>query len=340
MLVRINNPPQRFSKTTVEWIGDSPLQKTEVYEEQAKSIISQNDSPDISFTYSVNPYRGCHHGCAYCYARPTHQYSDFGAGSDFETKIIAKVNAAEKLKEAFMKKSWKGERIIFSGVTDCYQPLEATYELTRKCLQVCSDFSNPVGIITKGALIRRDIDLLKELNKKTYLKVYISLAFSDDKMSRQIEPYAPSPSVRFRTMEELAKNGISVGIGLAPVIPALNDRQIPEILKTAKECGADTAFMTLLRLPMEVKQIFLENIKTNFPDRCNKITNQIKAMRGDRFNQSVFGERMRGTGNQWEAIDFLFKSSCEKFGLNRKSRELEEPEVSTFSRPQRQLALF
>jgi DNA repair photolyase len=341
MFKKVNNPPNRFSASVIEWLDEPPDLKLEIYEEKAKSIISSNNSPDISFTHSLNPYRGCHHGCAYCYARPTHQYLDFGAGTDFERKIIVKINAPEKLREEFMKKSWKGGSLVFSGVTDCYQPLEASYQLTRRCLEVCEEFCNPVAVITKGALIRRDIDLLKSLNEKTYLKVFMSIAFSDDDIARKIEPYAPRPSIRFKAMEELAKAGIKLGVGIAPVIPGLNDRQIPTILKWASDCGAETAFMTLLRLPLEVKDVFLKNIRENFPDRYDKITNQIKSMRSNKLNQYNFGERMRGSGNQWEVIDFIFKQSCEKYGFNKKQKtDLEEEKLLSFKRPERQLALF
>lgn len=338
MLKPVSNPPNPYHKTIVEWLDCPPNAQLQVYEEEVKSILSTNDSPDIGFEYSINPYRGCFHGCAYCYARPTHQYIDFGAGSDFERKIVAKVNAAEKLREAFMKKSWQGEEIVFSGVTDCYQPLEARYELTRRCLEVCAEFRNPVAIITKGALIRRDIDVLKRLNEHASLKVMMSIAFSDDKMSKEIEPNAPRPSVRFRAMEELAAAGISVGVGCAPVICGLNDSQIPAILEEAKNCGATTAFMTLLRLPAEVKDVFLERLQQTYPDRFNKVVNQLKEMKGGKLNRTEFGKRMRGEGPQWEAIRFLFKNSCEKLGLNKKGEGQER--VSTFRRPERQLKLF
>lgn len=251
------------------------------------------------------------------------------------------MNAPELLRSEFMQKRWRGDSLVFSGVTDCYQPIEAHYELTRRCLIVCEEFSNPVAIITKSALIRRDIDLLQAIHKKADLKVFISLAFSDDKMARQVEPYAPSPSVRFRAMEALVKGGISVGIGVAPVIPGLNDRQIPEIIRRSADLGATTAFMTLLRLPMEVKDIFVANIRENFPDRFNKVMNQIRAMRENKLNQSNFGQRMRGTGSQWQAIEFLFRSACERHGMNRKERRSEEEAFeSTFKRPERQLRLF
>jgi DNA repair photolyase len=198
-----NNPPNPFHHSQVEWI-DAPEETLQVYEEQARSILSENDSPDISFRYSLNPYRGCFHACAYCYARPSHHYLDFGAGTDFERKIVAKVNAPALLRETFMRPRWQGEPIVFSGNTDCYQPLELSYALTRGCLEVCREFKNPVFIITKGAIIRRDIDLLKELHRCASVHVTMSIAFSDDELSRLIEPGAPRPSVRFRALEELA----------------------------------------------------------------------------------------------------------------------------------------
>lgn len=312
-----------------------------MYEEQAKTIISKNASPDIGFTYSVNGYRGCFHGCAYCYARPTHQYLDWGAGSDFERRIVVKVNAPELLKKEFDKKSWQGEEIVFSGVTDCYQPLEATYEITRQCLQVCLEYKNPISIITKGALIRRDIDLLRELSQKTNVTVYMSIAFSDDTHSRLIEPYAPRPSIRFRAMKELADAGIPVGVGIAPVIPGLSDREIPEIIRRATEAGAHSAFLTLLRLPAEVKDIFQERLIEALPNRSFKILNQIRAMRRGKLNESNWGDRMHGVGREWEAIEFLFHNSCQKYKLRYQSDPISHQyAVSTFKRPTPQLSLF
>lgn len=236
-----------------------------------------------------------------------------------------------------MKKSWKGETIVFSGVTDCYQPLESCYELTRKCLQVCAEFKNPVAIITKGALIRRDIDVLRELNQCASAIVYHSIAFSDDKMAKEIEPFAPRPSTRFRAMEELAKAGIPVAIGVAPVICALNDNQIPEILKMAKDCGAEKAFLTLLRLPLEVKEVFLNKISESYPTRYNKIVNQLKDMKGGALNRAEFGKRMKGEGPRWDAIKFLFNKTCQELGLNEKSKSINTS--NTFSRSTKQLNL-
>jgi len=216
----ISNPPNPWHSAYREWIDAPPPEaQLEIYEEQAKTVLSENDSPDVGFRFSLNPYRGCFHACAYCYARPTHQYWDFGAGTDFERKIIVKTNAPEKLREAFMKKSWQGELVVFSGNTDCYQPLEVPYTLTRRCLEVCREFRNPVGLITKSALIRRDIDVLAALARDARAVVHMSIAFADDAMARKIEPNAPSPSTRFAAIRALTDAGIPVGVGIAPIIP-------------------------------------------------------------------------------------------------------------------------
>ena len=337
---RVNNPPQRYSSEIVEWLDLPPKIELQVYEEESRTILSSNDSPDISFKYSVNPYRGCFHGCAYCYARPTHQYLDFGAGTDFERKIVAKIKAPELLRDAFLKPSWIGEPIVFSGVTDCYQPLEASYQLTRRCLEVCAEFQNPVSIITKGALIRRDIDVLTKLHTTAHVNIYMSIAFADDKMSKLIEPYAPRPSVRFRAMQALHAAGIPVAVGVAPMIPGLNDSQIPEILERAAECGAHSAFMTLLRLPAEVREVFTTRLHEAFPTRAEKVLSQLRDMKGGELNRSEFGSRMHGEGPRWEAIEWLFDTSCAKLGLNQRGRLKNPNNISTFRRPEKQLNLF
>lgn len=341
MLHPVSNPPNRFHEAWLEWL-DAPVQaQLEVFEEEAKSIISTNDSPDLGFEHSINPYRGCFHGCAYCYARPSHQYLDFGAGTDFERKIIVKINAASKLREAFLKPSWKGDLLVFSGNTDCYQPLEASYQLTRKCLEVCGEFCNPVSIITKGAIIVRDLDILKHLHQKAKLHVTMSIAFCDDEMSRRIEPFAPRPSTRFRAMKELSSAGISVGLALAPVIPGLNDSQIPEILNCAKESGAATAFMTLLRLPGEVKDVFLQRMSEAYPERLSKVLTGVSGMKEGKLNRSEFGKRMKGDGPHWEALDWVFRETCRKLGLNRfrqSSAGGSDASQTTFQRPSAQLS--
>lgn len=337
----VSNPPNPWSQATVEWLDLPPPFSLQVYEEEARSIVSKNDSPDVGFTYSVNPYRGCFHGCAYCYARPTHQYLDFGAGTDFERKIVAKTNAPELLKAAFERSSWNGDEIVFSGVTDCYQPLELHYGLTRRLLEICLEYKNPVTIITKSAIIRRDLDLLRKLNEVAGVQVVNSIAFSDDEIARKVEPYAPRPSIRFRAMKELSDAGIRTIVGVAPVIPGLNDTQIPAVLETAQRCGARSAFMTLLRLPAEVREVFIERITREFPTRAKKILNQVSAMKGGVLNRTEFGTRMRGDGQQWEAIHWLFQNSCERLGLNLREEQVPlRPITNTFERPRAQLKMF
>ena len=334
MLKLMSNPPHAWNDVQTEWIDAPPDAQQEIYEEHAKSVLSENDSPDIGFRFSLNPYRGCHHACAYCYARPSHQYWDFGAGTDFERKIIVKVNAPEKLREAFQKKSWLGEVVVFSGNTDCYQPLEASYRLTRGCLEVCRDFRNPVGIITKSAIIRRDIDVLVALSKVTKLAVQFSVAFADAKMARLIEPGAPSPQTRLDAMKALSDAGIDVGVGIAPIIPGLNDSQIAEILERAHAAGARRAFRVMLRLPSEVKPVFFERLHAAFPDRARKVENAVREMRGGKLYQSEFGVRGKGSGERWEAIDWLFQLTCKKLGLNAtRERDVHSVEGTTFQRP-------
>jgi DNA repair photolyase len=339
----VNNPPNPWNDIHKEWLDAPPPADMEVYEEHAKTVVSENESPDVGFRFSVNPYRGCFHACAYCYARPTHQYWDFGAGTDFERKIIVKVNAPEKLREHFMKKSWNGELIVFSGNTDCYQPLESSYKLTRGLLEVCREFRNPVGMITKSALIRRDIDVLAALAKEARIYVHMSIAFADDAMARAIEPNAPSPSTRFAAMRALTDAGVPVGVGIAPIIPGLNDSQIADILKRSKENGATRAFRVMLRLPAEVKPVFIERLQQAYPDRAMKVINAVKEMRDGALYNSKFGERGKGKGKRWEAIEWLFDQTCQRLGLNlHEENDCDCRAASTFRRPgeRQQLSLF
>jgi DNA repair photolyase len=333
----VSNPPNPWASVHADWLGDPPEAKLEVFEEKARSIIAENDSPDVGFRFSLNPYRGCFHACAYCYARPTHQYLDFGAGTDFERKIVAKVNAPELLRRELLRPSWKGETIVFSGVTDCYQPLEAVYGLTRRCLEVCEEFGNPVAIITKGALIRRDIDLLARLAKKTRVSVGLSIAFADDAVSRAIEPGTSPPSQRFETMRLISEAGIATGIAIAPIIPGLNDGDVGPLLERARAAGARSAFRVPLRLPAEVLPVFEERLAAAFPNRVRKIWNAIIEMRGGKRNESAFGARMHGLGPRWEATERLFEAQCERLGLNQDD---EKRQPSGFRRPTRQASLF
>ena len=312
----VDNPPNPWATNHVEWLGRPPDAELKVYEERARSILSENQSPDLPFTYGLNPYRGCFHGCIYCYARPTHQYLDFGAGSDFERRIVAKTNAAEKLADRLDSKRWEPETIVMSGVTDCYQPLEASYELTRACLEVCARRRNPVGIVTKGALIRRDDDLLGEMADWNGVRVFLSIPFADDETGWAIEPQATAISQRFRTVEILADAGVDVGVSLAPMIPGLNDSDIPKVLERAADAGANRAFMNLLRLPEPVDEIFEQRLREVMPDRTDRVLHAIEEMRGGRRNDGRFGHRMVGDGPRWEAIAGLFRKTCRRLELS------------------------
>jgi len=311
----IANPPNPWASTHVEWLGDPPAVQLQVFEEQARSLLSANDSPDIPFRWSVNPYRGCFHGCAYCYARPSHQYLGWGAGTDFDRKLVVKINAPEVLRRELRQRSWQGEAIHFSGNTDCYQPLEAAYGLTRRCLEACLAQRNPVTVVTKGNLIRRDVDLLAQLAREAGASVHISLPFADPTVSRALEPYAAAPDQRLETIERLAEAGIPTGVMIAPVIPGLNDREIPEILSTAARAGAVTAAMTLLRLPREVLPVFRDRLEATLPDRAGKVWSGLREMRDGQLNDAGFVTRMRGRGPRWQAIRDLFALHCRRLGL-------------------------
>lgn len=463
--VRVWNPPNPYLTDHRELLGEPPAAELEIYEDTSQSILSTNDSPDIGFRWSVNPYRGCRHACLYCmsgdtkillptgrikpladlrigeevigtgirgisrdlvktrvlahwtvtkkayritltdrtrlvaagdhrfltdrgwqdvtgltraseligpdgnrpvrsielfdrpmllfdittgtgdfiangvishncYARPTHEYFGLGAGTDFERKIFVKRDAPALLEEAFQRRSWKGEQVVFSGVTDCYQPLEAAWELTRGCLAVCLKYRNPVGIITKSALIRRDVELLKGLAREASVGVSISIPFLDEETARLIEPGAPTIAKRFETLEILAGAGIPTGIGVAPIIPGLNDRDIPGLLKEAKRRGARFAFRTLLRLPGSVREVFLHGLAERMPLRAEHIRKRILDTRGGRMYDSRFGHRHSGTGEYWEMIDQAWDVWTERFGFNREEEDKEGPErPSTFRRP-------
>lgn len=332
--VRVWNPPNPYLTSHRELLGEPPKAELEIYEDSSRSILSSNDSPDIGFRWSVNPYRGCRHSCLYCFARPTHEYFGLGAGTDFERKIFVKKEAPALLEEAFRRRSWKGERVVLSGVTDCYQPLEAAWELTRGCLEVCLKYRNPAAIITKSALIRRDVELLKGLAREASVGVSISIPFLDEETARLIEPGAPTIAKRFETLEILASAGIPVGIGVAPIIPGLNDRDIPGLLKEAKRRGARFAFHTLLRLPGSVKEVFMHGIAERMPLRAEHIRKRILDTRGGRMHDSRFGRRHSGTGEYWEMIDRTWEVWTERLGFNRDEEGGEEaPEPATFRRP-------
>lgn len=334
---RLDNPPNPWRSSHVEWLGEPPEQELEVYEEDAKSILAENDSPDLPFRWSLNPYRGCFHGCAYCYARPTHQYLGFGAGTDFERRIVVKRNAPELLRRQLMRPSWQGETIVFSGVTDCYQPLEASYGLTRRCLEVCREFRQPVDIITKGALVERDVDVLADLARHGAATVFVSVPFADAGDSRAIEPFVASPQRRFAALRTLAAAGVPTGVSVSPLIPGLNDHQLPEILAQAKAAGARHAFHILLRLPAEVEDVFTARLRGAFPLRADKVLSLLRAMRDGRGNDPRFFDRMRGQGPRYDVIAALFRQVATKLGL---SPRVPRSTARSFRRPHAQRGLF
>lgn len=334
---RVDNPPNPWSSSHVEWLGDAPDQPLEVFEEDAKSIVGENDSPDLSFRWSVNPYRGCFHGCAYCYARPTHQYLGFGAGTDFERRIVVKRNAPELLRRFLAKPSWAGERIVFSGVTDCYQPLEATYRLTRRCLEVCREFRQPVSLITKGALVERDLDVLADLARHGAATVHVSVPFADEHDSRAIEPFVATPARRLAALRALADAGVPTGVSVSPLIPGLNDHQIPEILERARAAGARHAFHVLLRLPAEVEDVFVARLRAAFPLRAEKVLSLLRSMHGGELKDARFHERMRGRGSRYEVVETLFHTVAKRLGFTARP---DAPSPSPFRRPFQQQQLF
>src|SRR2546427_11701583 len=337
----VANPPNPWLTQSIEWIGEPPPAKIEVFEEtETRTIISRNDSPDVAFDYSINCYRGCIHGCTYCFSRPTHEYLDFGAGTDFERKIVVKVRAAELLRHELMKPSWKGDEIVFSFTSDPYIPLEANYKLTRRCLEVCAEFRNPVGIVTKSALIRRDVDVLQQLSSEASVGVFFSIPFADYEIARAVEPFAPSPNARFEAMKTLAAAGIAVGIGIAPTIPGLSS-DIPELLQRAKDCGATKAFINMLRLPGSVAPYFEQRLREKLPTKADRVLNRIRDARGGKLNSSVFHDRMHGQGQYWDAQAKLFSVYTKRFGFNEhRVGSDHHSRANTFRRPTAQGSLF
>ncbi|MGK0361526.1 MAG: DNA repair photolyase [Bradymonadia bacterium] len=337
------NPPNPWHDTAVEWIGPAPDTKRTIYTDDTREILSRNDSPDIGFTWSVNPYRGCMHGCVYCYARPSHEFLGFGAGTDFERRIVVKPKAAVLLEKAFERTRWQGEVVVFSGNTDCYQPIEASYRLTRACLQVCHRYRNPVGIITKSPLVERDIDVLADLARVTYVAVTLSIPFFDPHHARLIEPTVPPPARRFEAIRRLAAAGIPVGVNVAPIIPGLSDTQVVDILEAAREAGARWAGYTSVRLPGPVANIFTEHIERVFsPSKANRILSRIRDGRGGALNKSQFHDRFRTEGPYAAALKALFESTRARLGFEGPP---PRPDPSPFRRPMpgasgAQLALF
>ncbi|MEP0985187.1 PA0069 family radical SAM protein [Ekhidna sp.] len=304
-----------------ELIQEKP--KTEVFKETPKKIISTNNSPDIGLSASINPYQGCEHGCVYCYARNSHEYWGFSAGLDFETKIIVKPEAPALLEKEFLRSSWKPKTIMLSGNTDCYQPLEREYQLTRELLGVFNKYQNPVGIITKNALVTRDIDILKELASNNLVQVIFSITSLDEQLRQKLEPRTASALKKLKAMETLAAEGIPVGVMNAPIIPGLNHHETPEILKAASNAGASFASYTVVRLNGQINKIFHDWLKKSYPDRVEKVWHQIQDLHGGNVNDTEFGRRIKGDGKISEAIKNLFEVSKRKYFKNKSFEPLE-----------------
>lgn len=316
-----DNPPNRFEKIQLEpdaeWNPeDDVLPRTQFFKDHSQSIIARNDSPDVGFEASLNPYRGCEHGCIYCYARPTHEYLGFSAGLDFESKIMVKEAAPELLRKELASPKWKPQVIFMSGVTDCYQPVERKLKLTRRCLEVLAEFRNPVGVITKNHLVTRDKDLFSELARFNAATVWLSITTLDTELRKVMEPRTSPPTTRLAAIRELAAAGIPVGVNVAPLIPGLTDHELPAILQAAASAGATTAGYSIVRLPYAVRPLFEKWLETHFPDRKKNILNRLRSMRGDKLNDPTWGRRHIGEGIFADQIAQMFEISRRKAGLN------------------------
>lgn len=334
-------PPDEAPPPREDFEGDEPLLRTRFFADHSRTILTENKSPDLGFRYSMNIYRGCEHGCAYCYARPTHEYLGLSAGLDFETKIYVKENAPELLRERLMSDSWEPECIVMSGVTDCYQPAERKYRLTRRCLEVLLEFKNPVSLITKNALVTRDIDVLSALARERLCSVCLSVTSLDPELARDLEPRTSSPAARLDAVAQLARAGIPVAVNIAPVIPGLNDHEIPRILSAAWDAGARGAGYVPLRLPHSVSQIFEQWLVEQRPLSKDKILGLIRGMRGGRLNDPSFGTRMQGTGKWAHNLAQMFDLFAARCGFSdAKNDALFALRTDLFQRPGEQLRFF
>jgi DNA repair photolyase len=296
---------------------------TQVVEENVNRILSGNDSPDIGFDLSINPYRGCEHGCIYCYARPTHSYLNLSPGIDFETRIVAKVNAAERLREALSARGYTPAALNIGSVTDAYQPAERRLRITRSVIEVLNEARHAFSIITKSSLVERDIDLIADAARANRAAVYVSITTLDPELARKLEPRATAPARRLRTIEALASAGIPVGVSVSPVIPFLNEPELERILKAAQAAGAASAFSIVLRLPWEVNPLFQQWLQQHVPERAERIMARVRDMRGGRDNDARFGSRMTGQGIWAELLRQRFTKACAALGLNRQRVELD-----------------
>lgn len=328
------NPPNRYERVEVAWEPDEweeeSAEPTQYFRDNSRTVLAENSSPDVPFRFSLNPYRGCEHGCVYCYARPTHEYLGFSAGLDFERRILVKENAPELLRAAFASPQWQPEPVALSGNTDCYQPIERHLGLTRRCLEVFREFRNPVVVVTKSALVLRDIDLLQELSQDNLVRVGISITTLDASLARLLEPRAAQPERRLHALSTLASAGVRTMVMVAPIIPGLNDEEIPQILAAAREAGAMAASYVLLRLPRPVDDLFADWLRQHFPNRFHRVLGRVRQCREGKLYRSEFGTRKTGTGPYAEQIRQLFAVASRRFGLDRPLPELN---TQLFRRP-------
>jgi DNA repair photolyase len=333
------SPPNRFEELRFEPDPDlepdpddegRPPEPTRCYRDASRSILAENSSPDLGFRFSVNPYRGCEHGCVYCYARPSHEYLGWSAGLDFERRLLVKTDAPQLLRRALSAPRWQPEVIALSGNTDCYQPVERRLRLTRGCLEVLNEFRNPVGVITKSALVARDVDLLAGLAEHGAAHVRISITTLDPELARRMEPRAATPEKRLDAVARLAAAGIPVGVMVAPIIPGLNDVEIARILEAAAASGAKTASWVLLRLASPLDELFTHWLDRHYPERRDKVLHRIRETRAGRLSDSTFGKRMRGEGEYARQIAALFEASARKHGL---AEPLPPLTTAAFRRP-------
>lgn len=332
----VDNPANRYAPTYFEIDGEEldraldlpdderSAPRTIYYKDTARTIIARNDSPDVGFEYSINPYRGCSHGCIYCYARNTHSFFGLSAGLDFETKIFVKQAAPQLLRKELSDIRYKPATLSISGVTDCYQPAERRFKLTRRCLQVLAECRNPCGVITKNHLVTRDIDVLRHLAEYNAALVILSITTLDNELSARMEPRASAPTRRLAAIEELTRAGIPAGVMVAPVIPGLTDHEVPAILSAAASAGAVLCGFVPVRLPLDVAPLFEDWLARHYPDRKNKVLNRIRSLRGGKLNDSNFHTRMHGEGVWAEQLKTVFEVAKRKAGLDR-----EFPELST-----------
>ncbi len=318
---------------------DSRELKTHVTLERARSIVSHNDSPDVGFSQSINPYRGCEHGCIYCYARPSHAYLELSPGLDFETQLFAKTNAAELLRKELSKPGYAPSPIALGANTDCYQPIERQHGITRRILEVLAECEHPVSIVTKSALIERDLDLLGPMAAKHLVKVFVSIGTLDRTLARKLEPRAASPQRRLDVLRSLSREKVPCGVMVAALIPALNDKTLEEVLEAAAAAGATQAAYVIMRLPHELKTLFKEWLAEHYPQRAGHVMSIVRQMRGGRENDPNFGSRMSGSGNYAELMEKRFEIACRRFGFNLRETDLDCRRFRPPS-PEGQLKLF